>query len=607
MIPPPSNINMSTAATKACRPTFHLVLMSIVSFSIGFFMSYDAAIMRDADRKIMEEYSAHGIPDGSTSNEDSSPQLAAAPSTTLELLGNIAIQQKHIMVKISKEYGRFSPEVFNTLNLEKLFPISSRSQKRLIRRLMIKILQGRANRRNTHRANQPIFHWVTAGDSSAAGHGNAYSDSYTSILEDTVSGLFQAVGVKFKATNRAGDVFSGMELGICMESIFGKDIDVLSWDFMPFYSDESTNDLGSSGQFLDPFLFGERAGKVFPKLPFLVTLRQVTNKETLENLYRLEDRGFGLGTLNEEYLRDIILDLPDFDIKPELKPPAIKKLRCGDNIEGKERCNNPSQGFWCDAIDATECLEEKFRASSHCPANLYQTSKHDGWKLHRIKGRMLGFLFTHFLRQAALELDVLEQNESQPLEILLSEEQVEEFLFLKTETSQVDSKSALESRNVLKLKSVCINSITDRSHHQLFFDPPKEFSCDDFLPFQNSYFIISDDTGYVQIDPWLSQGRSLKDIVHQRDFLVGFCLKKCYEKYCGTDDIPTDWSKITLRVYGMSVSGIESFGGCYFLKTEDNKIDWNVKSVDDVSSGLKMIRVHEGGSPILLTSAFVLF
>jgi len=57
----------------------------------------------------------------------------------------------------------------------------------------------------------------------------------------------------------------------------------------------------------------------------------------------------------------------------------------------------------------------------------------------------------------------------------------------------------------------------------------------------------------------------------------------------------------------MSVSCIESFGGCYFLKTEDNKVDWNVKSVDEASSGLKMIRVHEGGSPILLTSAFILF
>ncbi|KAL3794772.1 hypothetical protein HJC23_012782 [Cyclotella cryptica] len=597
---------MSNAATKACRPTLQLVLMSIVAFSIGFFMSYDAAIMRDADRKIMTEYSAHVIADRPM-NKGYIPQLVTAPSTTLELLGNIAIQQKHIMVKLSKEYGRFSPEIFNTVNLEKLFPISARSQKRLIRRLMIKILLGRANKRDTLRDNQPIFHLVTAGDSSAAGQGNSYSDSYTSILEDTVRGVFEVAGIKFAATNRAGDVLSGMELGICMESIFGKDPDVLSWDFIPFYADESTDAYGSSGQFLDPFLFGERAGRVFPKLPFLVTLRDVANAETLENLYTLEGRGFGLGTLNEEYLREIILGLPDFDIKPEMKPPAIKKIRCGDKIEGKERCNNPSQGFWCDAIDAIECLEEKFRASPHCPADLYQTSKLDGWKLHRLKGRILGFLLAHYLRRAALELDAVEQNESQPLEILQSEEQVEEFLFLKTQTSQVDSKSAFESWNILKLQSACINSITDRSHHHLFLDPPTESFCDDFLPFQNSYFRINDDTGYIRIDPLTSQGRELKDIAHQSDFLIGFCLKKCYGKYCDADEIPTDWSKITIRVYGMSVSGIESIGGCYVLKTDNGEFHWSVKNVDESSSGLKMIRVHEGGSPILVTSTFIVF
>ena len=41
------------------------------------------------------------------------------------------------------------------------------------------------------------FLWVTAGDSSAAGHGNLYSQSYTAILEETVQHHFELWGYSF--------------------------------------------------------------------------------------------------------------------------------------------------------------------------------------------------------------------------------------------------------------------------------------------------------------------------------------------------------------------------------------------------------------------------
>jgi len=73
---------------------------------------------------------------------------------------------------------------------------------------------------------------VRAGDSAAVAHGNMYSQSYTTILEQTVKWAFDAVGIEFIARNHAmADFGSGTELAMCTESLYGTNIDVLSWDF----------------------------------------------------------------------------------------------------------------------------------------------------------------------------------------------------------------------------------------------------------------------------------------------------------------------------------------------------------------------------------------
>jgi len=73
---------------------------------------------------------------------------------------------------------------------------------------------------------------MTAGDATAAGHGNLYSQSYTAILQDTVEKAFNALGIEFIAKNYGmGQYASGPELGLCMNEVFGDDIDVLVWDF----------------------------------------------------------------------------------------------------------------------------------------------------------------------------------------------------------------------------------------------------------------------------------------------------------------------------------------------------------------------------------------
>lgn len=115
-----------------------------------------------------------------------------------------------------------------------LFRASSESTKRLTRRILIKHLQAVIRERTVSQsASTPsTFTWITAGDATAAAHGNLFSQSYTAILQDTVENSFRSLGINFQAMNYGmGQYSSGPELGLCMNEVFGDDIDILMWDF----------------------------------------------------------------------------------------------------------------------------------------------------------------------------------------------------------------------------------------------------------------------------------------------------------------------------------------------------------------------------------------
>ena len=137
------------------------------------------------------------------------------------------------------------------MNIEKIFKIDKVSKERLIRRLIMKILAAQLNIVNPTE-KRSTFTWVTAGDSAAAGHGNFFNQTYTAVMEDTVKQTFRSIGIDFVVKNRGiGGYGSGPELTFCMESIYGSDIDILTWDF-------GLTDKGSSERIL---LWANRAGE----------------------------------------------------------------------------------------------------------------------------------------------------------------------------------------------------------------------------------------------------------------------------------------------------------------------------------------------------------
>mmetsp|Transcript_47118 Transcript_47118/g.98799 ORF Transcript_47118/g.98799 Transcript_47118/m.98799 type:complete len:628 (+) Transcript_47118:159-2042(+) len=625
------------AGNNKNRSSIHLVFMSIIAFGVGFLMSYDAATMQQTASLDHRGMGEKILRDDSSTTTASDPGGTAAatdtldtPSTTLELLGIITMKQRQLFnTVIRAEYGKHD-NIFNADSIERLFQISPLSKKRLKRKLMMKIVEGRIQRgkgggSKSDEQEQPTFHWVTAGDSAAAGMGNRYSHSYTAVLEDTVGDLFQSAGIHFTASNHAGDAWSGMELALCMDTIFGTEVDVLSWDFMKMTNDAHTardRDPLSSSQGVDPVVLGERAGRIYPHLPFLFYLGLFSDGGAWDDVHKLETSGMGVNILGGEALRELILTFPNYNLESGRDASnAVKQFRCDGIIEGKEMCNEKSAHYRCDSKRGFQCAHAKYHGE--CKYERYQTPWNDGWKMHRLKGRLLGFHLINMLHLAAVELDVLErQRNLQPkdvLNLLKAEEEVEEFLFAKTRPTSLNIKgnTMFQSWDILKQKStVCLNAKAALLQYatsmnkpgtdnlpQVEFDPPKDTLCDAILPFQHSFFRVSKGKDWATIDAY----EEWNQIIEVKDSVAfGICFRHCYGNQCGDDRTPDrlgiDWDKVEIRVNGDLVSGVRQVGGCHILQGEEGVL-WN-KPVRSLSSGLE-IKYH-GDDALLLSSVFIL-
>ena len=72
------------------------------------------------------------------------------------------------------------------------------------------------------------FTWATGGTSSTASHGNKFEDGYTQVMHRAIQPILHSLGIDFISRNygRGGSV-SSQETALCLNSLYGKDVDVL--------------------------------------------------------------------------------------------------------------------------------------------------------------------------------------------------------------------------------------------------------------------------------------------------------------------------------------------------------------------------------------------
>lgn len=586
-------------------------------------MSYDAATMKDRNWDVDDV-------DGSITALDSAIDSLATsnendvPATTLELLGKISLKQRQLNSEIIREYGVFGKDIFNMINVEKILQVSSLSKKKLLRKMMIKIVLSRIKHQEKSGAKgnndqpAPTFHWVTVGDSNAAGHGNTYSQSYTSMLHTTVSSIFQSAGIEFIASNRAGDVLSGMETAFCMKEIYGADVDVLSWDFMPLDSKHYFDPLSNS-QGLDPLLFGDRAGMTYyPKIPFLYFLGRATSVGRQQQLGALENRGVGFAMMMEASLREIALNVPNGNDKDRggNLPAFLSKFHCNGAIEGSDACDDLTQMNRCYSNEGDECARVKYNVPKDCANSRYQTPWNDGFKMNRLKGRLLGFQLIEMLRLATLELDLLElkqprlrDNPLETLDLLQDEEEVEAFLFSKTTATTTSTEESSWDWFKLK-KSVCINAMStlrksDKRDQFLPIElhPSKSLLCEEYSPFQTAFYRTSDREQQIKLDPVPESNEGVREVMY------GVCLhtRICDGDRCEIDPVHAKGTLLTIDTVQISVNGkfvseLTPIGGCYFLANEKG-LEWREEAGVD-SAGEITFRTSK---PLFVSSFFALY
>ena len=513
--------------------------------------------------------------------------------------------------------GRIKQSIQRQKNQNHLFLSSIRSMKRLTRRILIKHLEAVLREDNLP---PPVFTWMTAGDSSAASHGNLYSQSYTAVLQKTVQAHFAALGIHFEAKNYGmGNYNSAPELALCMNEIYGDDIDVLMWDFASLQP--------SSEPVRKSVLWAHRAG-IHPTRPILFSYDSFG-----ERFVKLQEfDGIGSMLMNADALENIRQrSIPDSNAVEDPihdLPEAIRYYRCGQSIEGGIRCDDSMRNFVCyadeniaedEALDLNLCRMKKFDTKP-CIDARFQSTWHPGWKDHKLKGHLLGHFLITALDDAIIQLEQLKalrgDDPGTLLKHLLQQEDKDRRSFHRKFLGKDfwDIKG-MDWKVLLRGESTCHTALLPSKSRLQGLTTESDMVGDEFSNFDTGFnqFLMKAPEGVLPLafdmndrqhcqllevdhkdfflvreqDGWVStlvpNDRELE--VYKRstrpEGIIMVCLKlcplnKCPDAYVSIDEISQKNSRLFINVDGKPVTGVRKVDNCNILVGERG-IRWGRK------------------------------
>lgn len=343
---------------------------------------------------------------------------------------------------LNEEYGEYKERIFNKDTIMKsIQPPSDTSYQRLQRRILIKILEAQLHHKQT------TFNWVMGGHSAAAGHGNLFNQTYGFIIEESLRPVFQALDITFYGKNYAmGSLKSAPEGALCMSSLYGVDLDILSWDF-------GMTDGSRSSDLYN--MWSQKAG-IHPTMPTLVSYGSTAAKTIHAQLEKDGMSAFEALFVEEKRAESLPRLLPDSDgedVDVESLPKGVKFYKCNGHIESGDLCGATSV---------------KFDTKKACKSISYQVKWHNGWKDHLLKGRVSAAFIIEQVLEALSTLESGSHEEvvssttpqiSQAyLDHLKEQEEQDKALFLSSKVPRVyHFEGELEEHHdsFLRSKSVC--------------------------------------------------------------------------------------------------------------------------------------------------------
>lgn len=545
--------------------------------------------------------------------------------STSELLGRYAIQRRKMELELMEEFGDWYGQIFDPIRLEGVFASGMASRDRLVRRIMIKVAEARvAEMAAPETTTASTFVWATAGDSAAAGHGNLFDQSYTAVMGRTVQDAFASLGVAFQAKNYAhGGYTSGPELALCMEAIYGSDLDVLTYDFsLTEGPDDSIHRAA---------LWGNRAG-IHPTAPILFLMGSRQERRWAEFI-RHEGMGLGAVLMDKNGIQDIRQRLPDSNQveNPEELPDAMRYYLCGESIEGVKPCDDMLRYNMCeDTAKGEPCTLNKYKTDEVCEGNVrFQETWHPGYKDHNLRGRILGYYMLDLLEEALVQLDEYRSSSDPRVEIslddtswsgildhLYAETGADVATFLQSTPAfdswpQDDDKSTLLEVGpsiVFRKPAICHtallpaqtrydgimttsgmridpkNGFEEGERKQLLappddgiiplaYDANDRQTCPALEIDHKDFFLVKEGWGFQGISVPTQAETQAFDRGTRKEGLVMVCLKICPNNRCPDESvgfglIKRNRGKLFITVDGKPVTTIKKLEGCHFMGGE---------------------------------------
>jgi len=224
------------------------------------------------------------------------------------------------------------------------------------------------------------FTVVMAGHSAAAGHGNAFHQSYTMQFHKIMAPIFARLGVKLVTRNLSQGGLGTIHSSLGFRDLYGDDIDLLLWDCGMTEGDSGSVDMVYRQALM--------SGK---KVPVIWASNFNEQFEILRHLHNEAEADVG------EYGQgmDGIPETTSIEQADSL-PYSTRYLKCPD--WARSLCDEAPRfcvECWIprDDVKPESFLELKLKAGG-------QVRWHPGWRAHQLHGRVLAFSMLEALQYA---------------------------------------------------------------------------------------------------------------------------------------------------------------------------------------------------------------
>ena len=210
--------------------------------------------------------------------------------------------------------------------------------------------------------------------------------------------MIDSLGMELEVRNRAmGATKSFPEISFCAESIFGNDVDLLTWEY-------GMTDGNGQAWVYRPAMYFARAA-LLDSFPVMMSTDPMSSKIHDDLVNEYEEHGLSIFNMDQQSFKALVEGFPDmFGMSQERinsLPPYVRYFRC----EGKVENGEPG------------CADAKY-SKGVCDDRKGKASWHPGYRYQALVGNTIATFLSQVLEDVVIELERVKPNPHEQLALL---------------------------------------------------------------------------------------------------------------------------------------------------------------------------------------------